>query len=167
MDKTNEKKKRQLGMPLGTASGRLKKIIMLDLLRQLDLNYCFQCGAEICTEKELSIEHKIPYLDSEDPISLFFDLKNIAFSHLSCNTGAARPRNIIHPSDTAYKKGCRCEECKNIHKERWNKYKQKRVTEKKKKLIIPLIEKGYSYRQIEKDLGIGRQSITRYLQKIK
>ena len=39
----------------------------------------------------LSIEHKIPWLDSDNPKELFFNLeKNIAFSHLSCNISAAR-----------------------------------------------------------------------------
>ena len=37
-----------------------------------------------------SIEHKTPWLDSGDPIGLYFDLDNISFSHLSCNCRASR-----------------------------------------------------------------------------
>lgn len=117
MDKSNSKKAEQLGMPIGTASGKLRKTIIFDLLKQLNQNYCFQCGAEIVFENELSIEHKIPYLDSENPVDLFFNLNNIAFSHLKCNVGAARPNQTIkHPSESAYKKGCRCDDCKNIQR---------------------------------------------------
>ena len=37
-----------------------------------------------------SVEHVTPWLDSEDPVGLFFDLKNISFSHRNCNSSAAR-----------------------------------------------------------------------------
>jgi len=37
--------------------------------------------------EELSIEHKIPWLNNSS--ELFWDLDNIAFSHLICNTRAA------------------------------------------------------------------------------
>lgn len=48
---------------------------------------------------ELSIEHKTPWLDSEDPKALFFDLNNIAFSHLSCNVSAAKHPNKKYASE--------------------------------------------------------------------
>jgi len=115
--KHNEKRLKQLGMPIGTASARLRKTIVFDLLKQLNQNVCFQCGTEIESEKELSIEHKTPYLDSENPKELFFDLENIAFSHLNCNIGARRSSKVsTHPNHSSYRKGCRCEECKNLEK---------------------------------------------------
>jgi hypothetical protein len=120
--KNNNKKAIQLGMPIGTASGKLRKSIIFMLLKMLNLNYCYQCGSEIESEKELSIEHKIPYLDSEDPVKMFFDLSNIAFSHLSCNVAAARKtlkmtglddQRLLHGSVGTYDKhGCRCNLCK-------------------------------------------------------
>lgn len=113
MENYNKKKADQLGMPIGTASNRLRKSVVFSLLKKLNENFCFQCGGEIESEKELSIEHKVPYLDSEDPKSLFFDLNNIAFSHLSCNVGAARPKVMKHPSSQSYQKGCRCDGCKS------------------------------------------------------
>lgn len=99
MDKSNQKKKEQLGMSIGTASNQLKKNILFSLLKQLDKNTCHQCTNIIESANELSIEHKMPYLDSDNPIELFFDLNNIAFSHLSCNSGAARQtkKNNIRP----------------------------------------------------------------------
>lgn len=117
MKTSNNKKADQLGMPIGTASHKLRKSIIFNLLKKNNENFCFQCGAEIETEKELSIEHKVPYLDSENPVDLFFDLNNIAFSHLNCNIKAARQtKTLIHPSSESYKRGCRCNDCKEIEK---------------------------------------------------
>lgn len=86
-------KNQQLGMPFGTASQRLKKTLLYFLAVRLDLHWCFQCGKEIQTCEELSVEHKIPWLDSENPRDLFFNLDNIAFSHLICNISARRKTN--------------------------------------------------------------------------
>ena len=90
MKESRKKKDEQLGMPLGTASAKLRKSILFSLLRESHKNVCYQCGRIIDEEDELSIEHKIPWLDSDNPKELFFNLENIAFSHLSCNIGAAR-----------------------------------------------------------------------------
>jgi len=89
MTASNRKKDAQLGMNHGTASHRLVKDILFKLVVETKKDCCFQCGNKIRRE-ELSIEHKVPWLDSEDPIKLFFDLENIAFSHHSCNVKAAR-----------------------------------------------------------------------------
>lgn len=92
---TNTKKSQQLGMPLGTASAKLRKSILFHLIKESRRNICYQCGEEIKCEDELSIEHKIPWLDSNNPKELFFSLENIAFSHLKCNIGAARhPKTV-------------------------------------------------------------------------
>lgn len=119
------KKHIQLGIPSGTASNRLKKLIMFNLLKQLNKNFCHQCGSEIESEDQLSIEHKVPWLDSENPVKNFFDLQNIAFSHHSCNCSAARRPNHGHPSFRAYNAGCRCEKCTELQREKKQKYRQK------------------------------------------
>lgn len=121
---SNQKKTDQLGMPIGTASGRLRKTIIFQLLKEVNKNFCFQCGAEIETEKDLSIEHKIPWLDSEKPKEMFFDLENIGFSHLTCNVAAARPRKIKHPSFLTYRNGCRCDGCKAENRKMVSKYRE-------------------------------------------
>ncbi len=127
MKNNNIKKTEQLGMPFGTASHRLRKTILFSLVKKLKENYCFQCGAEIENEEQLSIEHKVPYLDSEDPKNLFFDLDNIAFSHLNCNIGAAKRAEHSHPSAKSYEvDGCRCDGCKTIQKEKRRKYRAKK-----------------------------------------
>ena len=89
----NKKKNKQLGMSHGTASNRLRKQILFSMLQRYEEDVCFQCGEKIKRVEDLSIEHKAPWMDSEDPVGLFFDLDNIAFSHLSCNCKAGRKRN--------------------------------------------------------------------------
>lgn len=113
-------------MPFGTACGRLRKSILFSLLKKHNENVCFQCGNKIEKEEDLSIEHKIPYLDSENPTKLFFDLDNIAFSHLKCNIGSARNVQIQGHNASGYKRGCRCEICVQANKDAWQRYKPKR-----------------------------------------
>jgi len=93
MSKGNEVKTAALGMSHGTAANRLRKIILFSLVCRLKLNMCYRCDGEILSVGDLSIEHKEPWLQADDPVKSFFDLDNIAFSHLSCNSSAAaRPR---------------------------------------------------------------------------
>jgi len=106
-------------MDPGTASNRLKKTLMFELAKKLDMHWCFQCAAEIEHSDDMSVEHKTPWLHSEDPKGLFFDIENIAFSHKSCNYRASRgqyPKRPC-PSAAAYRRGCRCEGCKKAKKE--------------------------------------------------
>lgn len=71
------------------------------------------------TRQTFSIEHKEPWLDSADPLGMYFDMANISFSHISCNTSEARRKPRKDPSRpedhgvTLYRQGCRCEVCKN------------------------------------------------------
>lgn len=106
--KTHERISQQLGMSSGKASHRLKKIILLDVLRRHQENICFRCRRFIETVEELSVEHKLPWLDVSP--ELFWDLSNIAFSHLRCN----RPDRPISerwkkkgPEGTAWCSRCR------------------------------------------------------------
>ena len=124
MSNTNKKRAQQLGMPIGTATHRLRKLIMFDLLQQLGQNMCVRCNRAIETVSDLSIEHLLPWLDSNDPINLFFNLDNIGFSHLSCNSGAARyiPKDTPHGGTKRWRQGCRCVLClnaKNLEKKRY------------------------------------------------
>jgi hypothetical protein len=80
---SNEKKAATLGMPHGTANGRLRKIILFHLLKKLNENICFKCSQVIDKVEDLSIEHKQPWEGRS--ADLFWDLDNIAFSHLICN----------------------------------------------------------------------------------
>ena len=115
------KKDEQLGMPFGTATGRLRKLVLFDLLQRFKLNVCIRCSKTIDNINDLSLEHIKPWLDSNDPTEAFFDLKNVAFSHTSCNYGFKRTPNkgVItskHGSTSRYNhQDCRCKECKKAN----------------------------------------------------
>lgn len=113
--KNNDKKAAQLGMPIGTAGNRLRKAIIFKLLEESNQNFCFQCGAEIESVNELSIEHKVPYLDSGKAQELYFDLDNIGFSHLSCNCSASRRNEKKCGTLYSYNEGCRCPDCTKVN----------------------------------------------------
>lgn len=113
---SNKKKSEQLGMSYGSAAHRLRKMLMFQMAQELKRDLCFQCGKRIEDVGDLSVEHKIPWLDSDDPIGLFFDLNNVAFSHLKCNIGAARQtEEAQHGGDRKYGLGCRCRLCVENH----------------------------------------------------
>lgn len=88
---SNETKDRLLGQSFGAASNRLRKTILYSMLygKVYDRN-CFRCGEPIDSIDDLSIEHKEPWQQADDPKAAFFALKNIAFSHTHCNYGAAK-----------------------------------------------------------------------------
>lgn len=162
MKASDKKKKDQLGMSHGTAQHRLRKMIMFDLVQRLGENVCYRCGEKINESSELSIEHKVNFLDSDDPVKNFFSLDNITFSHFKCNI--AFTRRTVHANNLKHIKSCSCKTCEKYKSEAF------KITEsgrKDKKEIIPaLIMEGLSYREIEKEIGIGRQSIVRYMKKI-
>jgi hypothetical protein len=109
-----QKKNAQLGMNVGTATYRLTKDILFKFVASGEYT-CFHCGQPMKRE-DFSIEHKNPWLDSEDPLRLFFDLENIAFSHKSCNIGAARRPNKLDMTPEERKK-----HDANIERQRWQK----------------------------------------------
>lgn len=108
----NAKKSEQLGMNHSTASHRLVKDILWSLLVSSNQHACYKCGSTM-DRSNFSIEHKVPWLDSEDPRGLYFDLKNVSFSHLKCNIGSRRSYDPKHPCGTlrSYKNGCHCVSC--------------------------------------------------------
>jgi hypothetical protein len=111
MNANNTKKKDQLGVSHGTLGNQLKKQLLFKYVKLAGDNFCFQCGAEITDIRELSVEHKSPWLDSDNPRELFMDMDNIAFSHLSCNIRASRPRLSNHGTDNMVRTGCKCTLC--------------------------------------------------------
>lgn len=82
----SNKKMEQLGMNPSTAQVRLVRDLLFSHVKDTP---CHHCGKPL-TRETFSIEHKTPWLDSDNPVELFFDLDNISYSHLSCNSGAAR-----------------------------------------------------------------------------
>ena len=84
------KKQQQLGMNPSTASHRLTKDILFMFVENSGYK-CFRCGGSMSRET-FSIEHIEDWLDSENPVELYFDLGNISFSHLKCNVKHSRQR---------------------------------------------------------------------------
>jgi hypothetical protein len=125
----NERIGSQLGMSHGAATGRLRKMILFKFAQRLKEDTCFKCAKTIETVEELSIEHKEPWENRS--AELFWDLNNVAFSHLKCNMPHIRrggePRRKIGSEGTAW-----CNVCKKFepvesfykHAERWNGLQQ-------------------------------------------
>jgi len=121
----------RLGMNYATASYQLRQTIIYDLANRLGLLVCAQCNAAITDQAQFSIEHQEPWRKAEHPKAVFFNLNNIAFSHIDCNrqksTGSEVHRNKTecprgHPYDmknTYVYKGHRS--CRTCHRERQRK----------------------------------------------
>src|SRR5271157_75691 len=82
----------QLGMTFGRARVILQRQIFLSLAQATGRDMCYRCGKRIEKWQDLSVDHKQPWLDVS--AELFWDLNNIAFSHLyPCNARATRQPN--------------------------------------------------------------------------
>lgn len=89
------KKLEQLGCNLGSATLKLRKLILFDLIVKFNLNRCYRCGELINVVGDFTLDHKIDWLDSVNPKELFFDVSNVAFSHALCNRLARRTPNKV------------------------------------------------------------------------
>lgn len=96
----NDRRHALLGMPYGTAKGRLTRQILLNLLTKHNENFCFVCGKEILATTDFSIEHKLPW-ESTENVDLFWDLDNISFSHRECNLPHKRRSGKSHFKELA------------------------------------------------------------------
>ena len=122
MDNNNRRKNELLGMSHGSAVHRLRKAIMFRMLKRLGEDACFHCGKKIENIDDLSIEHIKPWQSAKDPLVAFFDLDNIAFSHLKCNCAAASKSYAGHGTYNSYNRGCRCKECTKANTDKCRRY---------------------------------------------
>ena len=129
----------RLGMSISSASNRLNRDLIYKLATDLGLMVCYRCGGSVSRDK-FSIDHKVDWLKSDNPIETFFDLSNVAFSHHRCNSSASSGK--FQPGTTFYQKGtypsalrehnearespkcgtesgycsgCKCDKCKRAH----------------------------------------------------
>jgi hypothetical protein len=86
---SNLRKNQTLGMSHGTAASKLRKNVLFRQLKKHGENICVRCSGVIESPDELSIEHIKPW----EGISadLFWDLDNVAFSHMRCNRPHSNP----------------------------------------------------------------------------
>lgn len=80
-------KHEKLGMNPSTAAHRLRVDLLFEFAVRAG-HVCFRCQQPLVRDS-FSIEHKEPWQSAIDPKAAFFDLGNIAYSHLLCNIGAA------------------------------------------------------------------------------
>jgi hypothetical protein len=72
-----------LGKPYANCVHKLRKMLLFAVIQRLGQDVCYRCGCKILLLDELSIDHKKPWRGVS--ADLFWDLENIAFSHLRCN----------------------------------------------------------------------------------
>lgn len=101
----DDKRSRLLGMSFMTARQRLDRDLLFAFATAAG-HKCYRCGGEL-TRDDFSVEHKEHWTGASDPKAAYFDLSNIAYSHVHCNSKFST-RNREH----SYAKGCRCDECK-------------------------------------------------------
>ena len=77
------RKREQLGLPIGTATHRLRKMILFNLIQETNRDRCIRCKSRIYRVEDLAIDHESAWLDVSP--DLFWDLRNIGFSHTRCN----------------------------------------------------------------------------------
>lgn len=90
----NDKKTELLGLNYSSASSSLRKQIIFQLAQALDLLSCYRCGT-LVELYNFSIDHKEAWMQAEDPKGSFFDMNNIAFSHIVCNSKAGSHPNKL------------------------------------------------------------------------
>jgi hypothetical protein len=135
--KKAKQREEALGMPYGTAFSRLRKLVLFDCLKRHGENVCYRCGRGITCCSEMSFEHKLPW--ERGSSELFWDINNVAFSHLKCNAAAGgagtratrmrcrRGHDLSVTGNThLFKDGAvRCKKCKNLNN---FLYKERRKT---------------------------------------
>ncbi len=83
--------KEQLGMDFGKANQQLFKMMVWKMATICGMDKCSHCKQPIEKPNDLSLEHKEPWRGIEGRPArpeLFWDLDNIAFSHIWCNAGS-------------------------------------------------------------------------------
>jgi len=131
----------QLGINVGTAAHRLRKLLLWRYVVAAGDNICFRCGKTIESIDDLSIDHVIPWRHSGDPARFFFDLGNVRFSHLGCNSASAR-----RTKGKRFEKG-------HIPSNRSN------LTEREAREIYRLGKSGCGRRQLARDYSISHHLV--------
>ena len=118
--KSRERGHQLLGMPMGTANARLRKMILFNLSKKCGMDICIRCNNPIERIEDFTIEHIQPWEHRNS--KLFWDLSNIAFSHSKCNVPYYR-----------WNKKYSVEEAKEARKKRNRNYMKKVYSTEKRR----------------------------------
>lgn len=90
MNNYAKRRDKQLGRSYGSCRNQLDRLILFHYIKKYKENFCYRCKREIKSINDFSIEHKIIWVDSDNPKELFWSMDNIAFSHRKCNSLSRR-----------------------------------------------------------------------------
>lgn len=146
MTNSNKRKSKQLEINFGTAMGRLRKSIMFSLVKECHKDICYRCGKPITDAGNFTIEHKIPWQNSDTPKKLFYDINNIAFSHANCNYSAATRD---------------ADELRNISREAYRNRQRNSKLNEEDVLKIKELLKTKTQKEIASEFGVSKYTISR------
>lgn len=86
---------RQLGMHVGTAHRQLHKMLLFKFAQKCSEDICFRCGKKIESAEEVSLDHKVGWRHEINAKELFWDINNLALSHLRCNISIQRRQRFV------------------------------------------------------------------------
>ena len=88
-------KTKKLGMSPGKARNLLVNTLLFRFAQETEMDRCFRCEKPIVCVEDCSIDHIQNWLHSDNPVEVYFDLNNIAFSHRSCNYAASKKPSFL------------------------------------------------------------------------
>jgi len=68
---------------------QLTRRVLFRFIQEAGLTSCHRCGLAL-TQSDFSLDHILPWRNSENAEELFWDIDNIAFSHRGCNSAESR-----------------------------------------------------------------------------
>lgn len=86
--KIKDRSRDQLGKGMTSANHQLHRDLLFDFAIKTG-HFCYRCGQPL-TRDTFTIDHIVPWLDTENAKALFFSIDNIAFSHRVCNLSVTR-----------------------------------------------------------------------------
>lgn len=121
-----------LGEPFGTAQNKLRKKLLFHLAGKANMLQCYRCAEQIETVAGFSVEHTKSWQYSANPVETFYDVEEIAFSHLICNVSASKDSSYSqkqitcskgHVYSTVHKNGKLVNRCKECHAQHQRNYR--------------------------------------------
>jgi len=99
IDKKGQVKSKLLGMSFHTARARLERDLLFKFATELG-HVCYRCQQPMPRDN-FSVDHMENWSTAESPIKAYFDLKNVAFSHIHCNAANTSKRKYFTAEEKA------------------------------------------------------------------